>query len=200
MQQRTSRRLEGVLWVAGLLALLPLAVSSAYRELAAGSLSMAATETALVRPDDTWSAARRRAYEALSPLAPESVATLIIPATDTAVPVFPEETERAMTLGAAYLSPARPLAANSGNIALSAHRDGPFRQLRELEVGDELRLRTARGERRYVIEMLDIVEPEAVHVLADREYATLTLLTCYPFYYVGSAPRRYVVTAREEPG
>ena len=91
--------------------------------------------------------------------------------------------------------PDTPWPWQSGNSAIAAHRDGRFRALRHIKVGDDLRLRTARGDFNYKVRELSIVVPEDVTVLAAREPASLTLITCYPFSYVGSAPKRFVVRA-----
>jgi sortase A len=84
-----------------------------------------------------------------------------------------------------------------GNVALAGHRDTDFRALRELKRGDRLRLRTYEGEFAYEVEWIRIVKPQAVEVVAPTDYPALTLVTCYPFRYVGRAPMRYVVRARE---
>ncbi len=85
----------------------------------------------------------------------------------------------------------------AGDVALAAHRDADFRSLGKLGRGDAVILRTAYGEFRYEVESIRIVAPERVDVLTPDDHPTLTLVTCYPFHYVGPAPLRYVVRARE---
>ncbi len=85
----------------------------------------------------------------------------------------------------------------AGDVALAGHRDSDFRSLGKLERGDPLILRTAYGEFRYEVESIRIVTPQRVDVLTPADHPTLTLVTCYPFHYVGPAPLRYVVRARE---
>jgi sortase A len=80
-----------------------------------------------------------------------------------------------------------------GNIGIAGHRDGFFRGLKDLQVGDTLELVRPEGRDLYEVKEMDIVEPEDVYVLQDRTYTSLTLVTCYPFYYVGHAPYRYIV-------
>jgi sortase A len=80
-----------------------------------------------------------------------------------------------------------------GNLGIAGHRDGLFRGLRDLRVGDNLELVRPEGRDLYEVKEMDIVEPEDVYVLQDRTYTSLTLVTCYPFYYVGHAPYRYIV-------
>ena len=87
-----------------------------------------------------------------------------------------------------------------GNSAIAAHRDGLFRPLKNVKVGDEIRFRTTREQIRYRVTKTKIVDPDDVSVLAPQPRSTLTLITCYPFYYVGTAPKRFVVHAeREQP-
>lgn len=80
-----------------------------------------------------------------------------------------------------------------GNLGIAGHRDGFFRGLKDLQVGDALELVQTDGKDLYEIRQIHIVEPEDVHVLEDLPYTSLTLVTCYPFYYVGHAPYRYIV-------
>jgi LPXTG-site transpeptidase (sortase) family protein len=87
----------------------------------------------------------------------------------------------------------------SGNIALAAHRDTFFRPLRHVREQDVIRLQTADGEFEYVVTGLLVVDPEDVWVLDPTERPTLTLVTCYPFTWVGSAPRRFIVRAERRP-
>jgi sortase A len=103
------------------------------------------------------------------------------------------------TLGAAIGHlPDTPLPWEAGNSALAGHRDSVFRPLRDVRIGDRLRIVTTRGPLEYrVVETL-IVEPEDTWVLAPTPERTLTLVTCYPFTYIGSAPRRFVVRAVRE--
>jgi sortase A len=82
-----------------------------------------------------------------------------------------------------------------GNSALAAHRDGLFRPLRRIRLGDEIRVRTAHGDFTYRVRDTKIVAPDDLSVLAPTETPTLTLITCYPFNFVGSAPKRFIVHA-----
>lgn len=88
-----------------------------------------------------------------------------------------------------------------GNVGIAGHRDTTFRPVRNLRVGDPLVITTADRIYRYRISRTTIVDPEDVYVLDDADHPTLTLVTCYPFEYVGHAPRRFIVSAdliREE--
>jgi sortase A len=83
----------------------------------------------------------------------------------------------------------------SGNVVLAGHRDSVFRPLRGIRIGDELRLSTSERTHRYRVSNLWIVDPDDVWVAAPTDGRSLTLVTCYPFTYIGSAPQRFVVRA-----
>jgi sortase A len=82
-----------------------------------------------------------------------------------------------------------------GNVGLAAHRDGLFRRLKDIKMGDEVRLVTTRGEYLYRVRKTHIVDPKDVWVLAPTATPTVTLITCYPFSYIGHAPQRFIVQA-----
>jgi sortase A len=82
-----------------------------------------------------------------------------------------------------------------GNVGLAAHRDGLFRALKNIRMDDEVRVITPRGEYFYRVRSTRIVNPEDVWVLAPTAKPTVTLITCYPFSYVGHAPQRFIVQA-----
>ncbi len=84
----------------------------------------------------------------------------------------------------------------AGNAAFAAHRDRFFARLDRLRPGDRVRLTTPEGSYVYRVEWTSIVAPDSTWVLEPTALPTLTLVTCYPFQYVGSAPRRFVVRAR----
>jgi sortase A len=84
---------------------------------------------------------------------------------------------------------------HDGNSALAGHRDTFFRPLQHIRVGDELRLATVHGDFRYQVRETMVVGPHDVWVLDPTDRPTLTLITCYPFSYVGKAPRRFIVKA-----
>jgi sortase A len=82
-----------------------------------------------------------------------------------------------------------------GNVALAAHRDGLFRPLEKIRIEDDVRIVTARGEYHYRVKKTHIVDPDDVWVIAPTDTPTITLITCYPFSFVGNAPRRFFVQA-----
>ena len=91
--------------------------------------------------------------------------------------------------------PDTPLPWSQGNAAFAGHRDQHFRPLKNIRRGDDLRLVTPRGTLLYRVRDLFIVEPSEVWVLAPTNGRELTLITCYPFSYIGHAPKRFVVKA-----
>ena len=95
--------------------------------------------------------------------------------------------------------PGTSLPGEQGNVGLAGHRDTLFRLLKDLRPSDEIQFSTFNGEIRYVVEAILIVDPEDVGVLAPTSENMLTLVTCYPFFYIGPAPKRFVVRARQSP-
>ena len=87
-----------------------------------------------------------------------------------------------------------------GNVALAGHRDTFFRPLRDIRVGDEIKFKTRQRSYEYVVESIEVVAPTDLRVLESSAEHDLTLLTCFPFHYVGPAPKRLVVRAREVGG
>jgi sortase A len=93
--------------------------------------------------------------------------------------------------------PGTALPGYAGNVALAGHRDTFFRALRNIQKDDTIDFETENGTYRYQVESTDIVGPRDVSVLAASHGQTLTLVTCYPFYYIGSAPKRFIVRAAQ---
>ena len=83
-----------------------------------------------------------------------------------------------------------------GNVALAGHRDSFFRALRDIRVNDTVRFRTTGGEFEYRVDSTEVVEPGETRVLTSTGDSVLTLVTCYPFGWIGHAPRRFIVHAR----
>lgn len=93
-----------------------------------------------------------------------------------------------------------PLPGQPGNVAIAGHRDTFFRPLRNAQPNDEITLTTLVGSYRYLVDSTEVVLPEDTQVLDNSGDATLTLVTCYPFYFVGPAPKRFIVRAHRIPG
>jgi LPXTG-site transpeptidase (sortase) family protein len=122
------------------------------------------------------------------------VGMLDVPRLQLSTPVIEGDDDRTLKRAVGHL-PDTPMPWEDGNSALAGHRDGLFRPLKDVKVGDEIRFRTAREEFRYRVTKTSIVEPDDVSVLTPESTPSLTLITCYPFYFVGSAPQRFIVRA-----
>lgn len=105
-------------------------------------------------------------------------------------------TPRALRRAVGHL-PKTPYPGERGNVVLAAHRDSFFRNLKQVKIGDRIRISTPDGVFEYRVESKRIVRPQQTEVLADTRAPTLTLVTCYPFHYVGNAPNRFIVRARQ---
>jgi len=95
--------------------------------------------------------------------------------------------------------PGTALPGEAGNVALAGHRDGLFRPLRDVRPGDFITFKTPNREFHYQVQWTAVVPPTAVRVIQPTSEPALTLVTCFPFYFVGAAPERFVVRARKMP-
>ena len=142
-----------------------------------------------------WSKERKRAHqESLAALKGAPVAVLTVGRLGIRVPVFDGTDELALNRGAGWIAgTARP--GQDGNIGIAGHRDGFFRGLKDVKTGDRLELATLHGVRQYAVDEIEIVTPDNVSVLQKRAAPSVTLVTCYPFYFIGDAPQRWIVHA-----
>ena len=90
-----------------------------------------------------------------------------------------------------------PLPGETGNVVLAGHRDTVFRALKDILPGDAITIETLQGAFAYEVESTTVVSPSDVAVLQAYGGRTLTLVTCFPFYYVGPSPERFIVRARQ---
>ena len=93
--------------------------------------------------------------------------------------------------------PGTALPGQAGNVGLAGHRDTFFRSLRDVKIKDKVQFSTLAGNFNYEVESLRVVDPDNVGILAPSGHNVLTLVTCYPFYFVGPAPQRWIVRARQ---
>ena len=93
--------------------------------------------------------------------------------------------------------PSTALPGQTGNVGVAGHRDTFFRGLKDLRTTDEIQFSTPRGKFRYVVESLMVVEPDNIEVLGPSDANVLTMVTCYPFFYIGDAPKRFIVRAKQ---
>jgi sortase A len=145
-----------------------------------------------------WSRLRVKAYtRGAQKRSAIPLALLRIPAIRLEAPIFDGADELTLNHGVGRIAgtahPGEP-----GNMGIAGHRDGFFRGLKDLKVGDAIELKTLTETTTYFVDRIQIVSPGQVEVLRATSVGSLTLVTCYPFYYLGSAPSRYVVTASLE--
>lgn len=126
------------------------------------------------------------------------LALLSIPKIDLVVPVYEGTSDLILNRGLGRIVGTAQLG-ESGNCGIAGHRDGFFRKLKDIGPGDQILLQTIGGDDTYTVENITIVLPEQVEVLSQGEDDVITLVTCYPFYFVGSAPKRYIVRAVRMP-
>ena len=125
----------------------------------------------------------------------EPIGVLNIPRLGVSAVVAEGDDAGTLKVGIGHL-PDTPMPWRDGNSALAAHRDTFFRPLKDVRVGDELYLTTpGHRELRYLVRETMVVRPDDLWVLDPTRVPTLTLITCYPFYFVGDAPQRFVVRA-----
>ena len=192
---------ERASWALGLVGLMwwgtfHIGVASSTRH----DLERFATLQALAAPAGTpdltlWSPQRVSAWRrTIEDPAPAPLAVLRIPRIRLEVAVLPGTDDRTLDRGAGHIEDT-PVPGTAGNSGIAGHRDGFFRGLQDIAAGDDIELETLQGTHRYRIERTWVVAPEDVSVLDPTPTPALTLVTCYPFYFVGSAPQRFIVRA-----
>jgi sortase A len=142
-----------------------------------------------------WDNRRVAAYEtSLTQKNDKPLAILRIPRISLEVPVFDDTDELALNRGVGRIRGTAKIG-QVGNVGIAGHRDGFFRGLKGIGPGDKIELAVHGRTNEYVVTQIQIVKPEDTSVLGSTASPTLTLVTCFPFYFVGSAPQRYIVTA-----
>jgi LPXTG-site transpeptidase (sortase) family protein len=119
-----------------------------------------------------------------------------IPRLGISVAILEGATSRTLLLGVGHIE-GTALPGESGNSAIAGHRDTYFRSLRNIRPTDEIQIQTASGLSRYEVDSLQIVDPNNIGVLAPSAGTAITLVTCYPFRFIGAAPERFVVHAHK---
>jgi sortase A len=141
-----------------------------------------------------WSEQRVRGYKESLFVEKVPWAVLGISKLGLRVPVFDGTDDVTLNRGAGWIAgTARP--GDGGNVGIAGHRDGFFRGLKDIAAGDAIALTTPQEQATYLVDEIVIVTPEHVEVLDPRGSPSLTLVTCYPFYFVGDAPQRFIVHA-----
>ena len=199
-----TRVMERIAWTAGIVILAVwgglhlYGASDARREI--DRFRAAAQQGTSARPDmSLWSPKRVQAWEeAMQKGTPAALAVLRIPRIKLEVPILAGTDELTLNRAVGLIEDtAKPT--EKGNVGIAGHRDSFFRGLKDLETGDTLELELATGVERFKVEKIWIVQPEDVSVLDPTPTKALTLVTCYPFYFIGAAPQRYIVRAVPDP-
>ena len=145
-----------------------------------------------------WDRKRVMAYkDSLAAKTDLPLAILRIPKIKLEAPVFNDTDDLTLNRGVGRILGTAQIG-QLGNLGIAGHRDGFFRGLKDVRRGDIVQLIRPGRTDQYLITQVQIVNPQDVSVLAPTSTPTLTLVTCFPFYYVGDAPQRYVVTARPD--
>jgi sortase A len=158
-----------------------------------------ALDVALEAPDfRLWTGKRIQAYrQGVAAATASPLAVIAIPKLNLRVPVYAGTDEQVLNRGAGWIAgTASP--GESGNIGIAGHRDSFFRGLKDLSYGDAIEVSTIRDSAVYTVDQIQIVSPTNVSVLGPRAAPSVTLVTCYPFYFIGRAPKRYVLHATLE--
>ena len=143
-----------------------------------------------------WSEQRRIDYrDSLLATIAAPPGVLTIPSIGLMVPIFDGTSDLALNRGVGWIEGTAAPGVR-GNLGLAGHRDGFFRGLKDLKVGDVIEVRTVERAMRYRVSETLIVQPSDVFVLEPTAEASVTLVTCYPFYFVGHAPQRYIVKGK----
>jgi len=159
-----------------------------------GDLAVATTAWQGPQPDfSLWSDQRIEDYLAsLGRAADTPQAVLSIEQLNIRVPVYDGASEFNLNRGVARITGTGRIG-EPGNLGIAGHRDGFFRPLKDIRVGDSFALETIVGTEEYTVTSIEIIDPSQLEVLAPTDTPTVTLVTCYPFYYVGHAPKRFIV-------
>jgi len=123
------------------------------------------------------------------------IGRLEVPRLRISVMVLQGVEDKTLVAGAGHV-PGTPSPGSTGNVVIAAHRDTFFRSLERVVPGDRIRIDTATWRHAYIVESTEVVDPNETRVMESRGRPELTLITCYPFHFVGPAPRRFVVHAR----
>ncbi len=175
-----------------------LALRSFHQPTAVPRPNQSALDPSIDRPVDfsLWSEKRIREYrESLISKRDRPVGVLRVPSLQIEVPVFDGTDDLTLNRGVGRIIGTAKVG-TPGNTALAGHRDGFFRSLKDISVGAHLELVTPDSTIHYVVEKTEIVAPDDVSVVANQGAPALTLVTCFPFYFVGDAPQRFIVQAK----
>ena len=150
---------------------------------------------AVAAPDQSlWAPERVRAWRESAAKGEAPLAVLRIPKIAVEAPLLEGTSDAALDYGVGHIEDtAAP--GTAGNVGIAGHRDGFFRRLGDLAPGDAIELETLSGRQEFAVDKTWLLTPDDVWVLDPSTSSELTLVTCYPFYYNGAAPKRYIVRA-----
>jgi len=144
---------------------------------------------------ELWNGQRIKDYEAsLKVESAPPLGVLTISKLNIQTPIYNGTDEFQLDRGAGRIKGMAKID-EDGNLGISGHRDGFFRGLKDIEVGDDIYVQTTSGVESYEVSSITIVDKADFSVLTKSDEKMLTLVTCYPFYFVGHAPKRYIVKA-----
>ena len=189
---KQSHTIERVAWAAGMLFLL---VYAGVRVDGAMGRSAGIRQFDRTAAPDrkNWSSSRRLAYQtSLSASAGPVIAVLRVPSVDLEVPLYADTSELHLNRGVGLIEHmAAP--GHGGNLGIAGHRDGYFRGLAGVRAGDGIEVRTRTARYSYRVAFIAVVAARDARLLRPTETMVVTLVTCFPFYFVGHAPQRFVV-------
>lgn len=186
---RTLRWSGNLLIALGLLLFVIYSMALAERHYYQGVQSVAWPETSPASPGAFW-----RNWTFAPTLDPNVVGRLVIPRLDLSVIVREGVDSRTLRIAAGHL-PNSALPGEVGNFVVAGHRDTVFLALKDIRAGDEIRIASRTGLVSYTVRTIAVVDPDEVRFLQPTARPTCTLVTCYPFSYLGPAPRRFIVQA-----
>jgi LPXTG-site transpeptidase (sortase) family protein len=127
-----------------------------------------------------------------APPAGTVIGRIELPSLNLSAPLLEGTDDKTLSRGAGHIEDTA-FPGEIGNVGIAGHRDTDFRPLKRVKAGDEMVVTTADRVYRYRVDRTFIVDPKDVYVLDPTKEPTVTLVTCYPFQYIGHAPRRFIV-------
>jgi sortase A len=177
------------------------AATRRFEDLKQENVNMRTQQKPLVQPVASapnfvlWSELRIRHYEeSLSKGVATPLAIVRINRIGVEAPVLEGTDDLTLNRGVGHIA-GTALFGENGNVGIAGHRDGFFRGLKDIKVGDHIEVEEPDRVETYVVDSMEIVSPKNISVLRSTNKPALTLVTCYPFYYIGEAPQRFIVHA-----
>jgi sortase A len=185
-------RLEAIFWLTGLamVALYGLARADA---VLSSTLDLAHFELPSRPNTELWSPSRVKAYRASLPASTDPlIGALIIRSVGLAAPIYRDASELHLNRGAGLIA-GTAMPGELGNVGIAGHRDGFFRALKDVHVGDAIEITTETRSYRYRVSTIVVVQESDARLLERTNASVVTLVTCHPFYFVGHAQQRFIV-------